>query len=1001
MTCNCGSGDTPEYYITLDGVGVDGYSPEVNVINETSSSFKIEAVNKSNTQETPAIPKLSYITDTYVSNTSLASTLSAYSTTTQINTALDNKLNKDGSNAPSAFIINDVTLANGNVYAGAVFAGTYHFGTTLGSSTFQITTPSFTANCDRTSGTLINTGTNYRINTQSGTKFYYGSSNNASNEVAIKGDIPTVGNGTITFTQGGVTKGTFTTNQSGNATIALDSGVTNPLVVKGNPTGQSNAYNFITLQAGTTSSDPAVMRVGVRSDGGYFSTPIYMISQLDNPLTATQLDLGDYKLSLNIDSDTLDLTNDNKLTVKEMTGCDSVTGGASGLVPAPSAGDEDKFLQGDGTWGTIDVSNFVTNSSLATTLTDYVTNSALTTTLASYALSSDIPTDNNQLTNGAGYITSSALNGYATESFVTSQGYITGITSSDVTTALGYTPYNSSNPSGYQANVIETVKVNGTALTPSDKAVNITVPTNNNQLTNGAGYATETYVDTGLATKQDELTKGDGIDIRLVDTGIIALDNNPPYNSGYTTLITGFTTKLLDLGNIVTTFEMPITNFNSVRLGSYGNGDSGYLIADAYDNGFSIKYSNNYTIVDRTILTSTSVFIKVEWEYDSNNNRYDVCNVSYSADGITYTASGYDFTQTSGNFPGDYLQIKYDIISGSSTINYFTASATNSSEELTISCDNTIARVANIPTNADYVDLTSNQTVGGNKSFTGTSYIRNTYICNASGTYFGRMRAVDNKFTFEGIGTNRSINFIPDGTGELQYNGNEVATVNEIPDVSQLQEKLTEGNGINIQYNYTPPIVEGLPITLDSNNSIVKVLNYDEAKDDITLTFVVTTSTFTGKFVIGYSNSSTETSLGNGIRMGRYNDGSTTQDVSIAPLSYGSGGTALATISASSFNDAGSIYLKLVIHNDSTVDVSYSLDGGETYSTSAAVGGYAGSFYEKYVYMGRLEGQSTVTNIMSNETEAVNLISVDTTTIATKSYVNGIVGNIETLLSQI
>lgn len=41
-----------------------------------------------------------------------------------------------------------------------------------------------------------------------------------------------------------------------------------------------------------------------------------------------------------------------------------------------------------------------------------------------------IPTDNNELTNGA--------------------GYITGITSSDVTTALGYTPYNSTNPNGYQ-----------------------------------------------------------------------------------------------------------------------------------------------------------------------------------------------------------------------------------------------------------------------------------------------------------------------------------------------------------------------------------------------------------------------------------------------------------------------------------------------------------------------------------------------------------------------
>lgn len=45
-------------------------------------------------------------------------------------------------------------------------------------------------------------------------------------------------------------------------------------------------------------------------------------------------------------------------------------------------------------------------------------------------------------------------------------------------------------PSDAQANVIETVKVNGTALTPSSKAVNITVPTKVSQLTNDSGYKT-------------------------------------------------------------------------------------------------------------------------------------------------------------------------------------------------------------------------------------------------------------------------------------------------------------------------------------------------------------------------------------------------------------------------------------------------------------------------------------------------------------------------------
>ena len=44
------------------------------------------------------------------------------------------------------------------------------------------------------------------------------------NDLSDKPTIPTVGNGTITITQGGITKGTFTTNQSGDTTVALDAG---------------------------------------------------------------------------------------------------------------------------------------------------------------------------------------------------------------------------------------------------------------------------------------------------------------------------------------------------------------------------------------------------------------------------------------------------------------------------------------------------------------------------------------------------------------------------------------------------------------------------------------------------------------------------------------------------------------------------------------------------------------------------------------------------------
>jgi len=50
-----------------------------------------------------------------------------------------------------------------------------------------------------------------------------------------------------------------------------------------------------------------------------------------------------------------------------------------------------------------------------------------------------------------------------TSDLTNDSGFITGITKSDVTTALGYTPYNSTNPNGYTSNVgtITGIKMNG------------------------------------------------------------------------------------------------------------------------------------------------------------------------------------------------------------------------------------------------------------------------------------------------------------------------------------------------------------------------------------------------------------------------------------------------------------------------------------------------------------------------------------------------------------
>ena len=50
-----------------------------------------------------------------------------------------------------------------------------------------------------------------------------------------------------------------------------------------------------------------------------------------------------------------------------------------------------------------------------------------------------------------------------------------------------------------QAGKIDTIKVNGTAQAVTNKTVELTIPTNNNQLTNGAGYKTEAEVNSLIA----------------------------------------------------------------------------------------------------------------------------------------------------------------------------------------------------------------------------------------------------------------------------------------------------------------------------------------------------------------------------------------------------------------------------------------------------------------------------------------------------------------------
>ena len=186
-----------------------------------------------------------------------------------------------------------------------------------------------------------------------------------------------------------------------------------------------------------------------------------------------------------------------------------------------------------------------------TTVDTFTANSATNTTV-----NITVPTDTNDLTNGAGYITginssdvTTAL-GYTPYNSTNPDGYITGIDSSDVTTALGYTPYDSSNPSGYTSNVGTVTSVNN--VSPVSGNVTLSIPTvNDGTITiNQGGVQKGTFTVNQSGNTTINLDAGSGI---VVDQTYDGTSANP--QSGVAIegeLTTNYQAKLVSGTNIKT-----------------------------------------------------------------------------------------------------------------------------------------------------------------------------------------------------------------------------------------------------------------------------------------------------------------------------------------------------------------------------------------------------------------------------------------------------------------
>ena len=234
--------------------------------------------------------------------------------------------------------------------------------------------------------------------------------------------------------------------------------------------------------------------------------------------------------------------------------------------------------------------------------------------LSGYALADAIPTNNNQLTNGAGYITSSALDGYAKESWVNSAlgNYVPskGIVKADSLKGnwLGYTYTDEGYGGKYAGGVISAgLATYGFQLNANNSGTRIALRSNNNgtwsdwsiiamrsDIPSLDGYATETWVNTALS---EYLPK----------------DGNAASATKLATPRTIWGQSFDGTGNVdgplIASSDLTAPNWisDTVQIRAHANGTSYYLGLGATSTGYAVIQGGNSGVGAIPLLLNPSV----------------------------------------------------------------------------------------------------------------------------------------------------------------------------------------------------------------------------------------------------------------------------------------------------------------------------------------------------------------------------------------------------------
>ena len=325
------------------------------------------------------------------------------------------------------------------------------------------------------------------------------------------------------------------TNGAGFITGINSSDVTTAL---GYTPYNSNNPNGYTSNVGTVTS----VNSNLPDANGNVSLSIPVVNDSTVSFTVNGVSVGSITMNQSAGS-TIALT-DTQYSV--MTGATSGAAGTAGLVPQPLSTDTNKYLRGDGTWATVS-----SGTSFTTTAPLVLSSGVLSLSINSNTLfvnsNNELEVDNTPINNALVAILGgnvSVFDDYATDlsysnnvlqlvnqdgntigtgvtitagsSITVDQvydsssanpqsgvaiagaGFLTSISSANVTSALGYTPYSSLNPSGYQANVLEGIQVGGNNITITNKIANIALDSSTMNFTNGVLGANLQSIDQAL-----------------------------------------------------------------------------------------------------------------------------------------------------------------------------------------------------------------------------------------------------------------------------------------------------------------------------------------------------------------------------------------------------------------------------------------------------------------------------------------------------------------------